>query len=236
MPLTKSDRRFHAPIPDIIDYLCREIPDNASVLEIGPGIAPFPRADVFVDILDRPDIKPDRMVKCDVCAEPLPFADKSFDFVYARHVLEDLWNPFLLCSEMSRVGKMGYIETPSPVAEFTRGVDGDGSKDPVYRGYHHHRWIIWRRGSELVFIPKFPLIEHFDITEQLFENALRIGPTYWNTYYPWMGSVKVRHLQNPHDYEFRAEAQLSIINVLNGSINESMLATNETLGASLKAA
>jgi hypothetical protein len=61
--------------------------------------------------------------KIDPISEKLPFADKEFDFVYSRHVLEDSWNPFALCEEMSRVGKSGYIETPSPIVELGRGVD-----------------------------------------------------------------------------------------------------------------
>ena len=160
MGLNKEDTRHHGPLPEMLDYLLSVIESNDRVLEIGPGLVPFPRADVYVDIIDRPDIKPDQLVKLDVCSDPLPFEDKSFDFIYCRHVLEDLWNPFHLCAEMSRVGKMGYIETPSPIAELCCGVDGDGTKDVVYRGYHHHRWFIWRRGVELVFMPKWPLVEH----------------------------------------------------------------------------
>jgi hypothetical protein len=41
------------------------------------------------------------------------------------HMLEDMYNPFPICAEMSRVAKAGYVETPSPVAELCRGVDGD---------------------------------------------------------------------------------------------------------------
>lgn len=226
MPLTPSDRRYHAALPEIIDYLCGVIQPSWRVLEIGPGLVPFRRADVFVDILDRPDIKPDALVKLDVCSDPLPFEDKSFDFIYCRHVLEDLWNPFHLCAEMSRVGKMGYIETPSPIAEMCRGVDGDGTKDSIYRGYHHHRWFVWRRGDELVFIPKFPLVESIKADEEWIDSALRAGPQYWNTYHPWMDEIAVRHLQNPLDYEFKQGAPTTILDVLNAAINESRFATD----------
>lgn len=226
MPLVQGDTLYHGPIQSITDFLCGEIGPNDRVLEIGPGNIPFPRADVFVDILDRPDIKPDQLVKLDVCTDPLPFPDQSFDFIYCRHCLEDLWNPFYICSEMSRVGKRGYIETPSPLAELAAGVDGDGSRVSVYRGYHHHRWFVWRRGDDLVFLPKWPLVDRFKIDDEWIDGALRFGPQYWNTYYPWSNHISVRHLQNPIDYEFKADSSKNILSILNASINESRAATD----------
>jgi ubiquinone/menaquinone biosynthesis C-methylase UbiE len=50
----------------------------------------------------------------------LPYEDKEFDFVYCRHVLEDLIYPFRVIKEMQRVAKAGYIETPSPMAELKK--------------------------------------------------------------------------------------------------------------------
>jgi SAM-dependent methyltransferase len=228
--LPKGSTLYHSPIDQVIDFLCSSIPASARVLEIGPGNVPFPRADVFVDLARPKHIKPDTFVRCDVCTDPLPFPDNFFDFVYCRHVLEDLWNPFRLCEEISRVGHCGHIETPSPIAEMCRGVDGDGTKEPIYRGYHHHRWFIWRRGDELTFVPKYPLIEYMKADEEWLGSALRNGPQYWNSYYPWNGCIKYRHLQNPADYEFRFDgANPSIIELLNKAINESKLATDQTL-------
>jgi ubiquinone/menaquinone biosynthesis C-methylase UbiE len=43
----------------------------------------------------------------------LPFSDKSIDFVYCSHVLEHVADPLRACMEIKRVGKQGYIETPT---------------------------------------------------------------------------------------------------------------------------
>src|SRR5882672_7035798 len=148
MPLTTTDPHHWAPIPAVVDWLTNRLPPEAKVLEIGPGHAPFFRADTFVDFAPWPiqGVAPEKLVKCDIATEPLPFEDKSYDFIYCRHVLEDMWNPFHLSKEMERVGKAGYIETPSPIAELCRGVDGGA---PPYRGYHHHRWVVWNQAGEL---------------------------------------------------------------------------------------
>ncbi|HET6280463.1 MAG TPA: class I SAM-dependent methyltransferase [Polyangia bacterium] len=45
--------------------------------------------------------------------EKMPFADKEFDFVYCSHVLEHVEDPQRACQELMRVGKRGYLETPT---------------------------------------------------------------------------------------------------------------------------
>jgi SAM-dependent methyltransferase len=200
MPLTPADPHHWAPIPAVVEWLTNRLAPDARVLEIGPGHAPFFRADTFVDFAPWPiaGVAPEKLIKCDLANEPLPFADKSFDFIYCRHTLEDMYNPFSLCKEMERVGKSGYIETPSPIAELTRGVDGGA---PPYRGYHHHRFIIWASGDDLCFVSKYPIVEYGGIDDERFANRLRQGPRYWNTYYLWQNRIHVRHLQSPLDYD-----------------------------------
>ena len=55
------------------------------------------------------DLYPQRrdVVKCNVEAEPFPFADGSFDEVYSENMLEHLKNPNLVLREMVRVLKPG---------------------------------------------------------------------------------------------------------------------------------
>ena len=131
--------------------------------------------------------------------EGLPFADKAFDFVYCRHVLEDLYNPFLMCREMSRVAKAGYIETPSPLSELCRGIDG-GS--PPWRGYHHHRFLVWNCRGVLIFLTKYPIIEYLSFENEATITArLRNNPLYWNTHLFWKNEFETRYLQ--HDVEYR---------------------------------
>jgi Methyltransferase domain len=196
MPLTNSDRHHWSPVPEIVNHLAAKY-KGKRVLEIGPGHAPFPDATVYLDWQKLPGIPSASFVKWDI-ERGVPYEDKSFDFVYARHVLEDMWNPFHLMFEMSRVAKAGYIETPSPPCEMTRGVDGNS---PQYRGYNHHRWIVWEGDGKLNFISKFPFVEYLAFADEaVTEQLLRSGPRFWNTSYLWEGEVNFRHLQCPHDF------------------------------------
>ncbi len=102
---------------------CRIQPQE-SVLDVGSGQHPFLRANVLVDrflfdsserafraqaVIDRPLFVAD--------AERLPFADKSFDVVVCQHLLEHVTDPAALLTELQRVGKRGYIETPTRLYE-----------------------------------------------------------------------------------------------------------------------
>ena len=195
MALTPESPKYWHPDQKLIDWLTnKKIPKDAKVLEIGPGTVPFARANYYVDFVDVPGL--DNFTKIDAATGKLPFGDKEFDFIYCRHVLEDSWNPFNLCEEMSRVGKAGYIETPSPLAELGRGVDG-GS--PPFRGYHHHRWIIWAAGKELRFISKYAFVEYVKFEEEKIDDALKQG-RYWNTIFLWEDRINFKHVQSPLDY------------------------------------
>lgn len=220
--LTKDDPHHYGPLEDVGKWLSHVITPDMRVLEIGPGSRPFPRADVYVDFVDLKGIDPDKLVKCDVANEPLPFPDKFFDYVVCRHTLEDLHNPFLLCSEMSRVAHAGYVETPSPIAELCRGVDGDA---PGYRGYHHHRYLVWRDGSDLHFVAKYPIVELMKASEEVIAEVLREGPVFWNTYYPWSGRIIVNHHQCGKDFNFCPPRHY--FDLLNEAIQNTITSTME---------
>ncbi|HVR60804.1 MAG TPA: methyltransferase domain-containing protein [Polyangia bacterium] len=64
--------------------------------------------------------------------EQMPFADKEFDFVYCSHVLEHVADPERACRELQRVGKRGYLETP------TLGKDMWLNVGKI----SHHRWHV----------------------------------------------------------------------------------------------
>lgn len=192
--LTDLDVKFWGPSPEIVNWVSSFIDEGASVLEIGPGVTPFFRATHFVGWTAGKNIVP-----CDLNRDRLPFSDKQFDFIYCRHVLEDLYDPFHVCEEMSRVARAGYIETPSPLAEICRGIDG-GS--PNWRGYIHHRYFTWDANGVLTFMTKYPVIEHVDFENELsVEDTLRRDPLLWNTYFMWKDRIKWQHLQ--HEVNFR---------------------------------
>lgn len=213
MALTQNDKKHWPPIQSVYDYLANVvIPKDAKVLEIGPGTVPFKRADVSVDFVDVEGVK--NLVKMDVASESLPFEDKEFDFVVARHVLEDMYNPFPLCAEMSRVAKAGYIETPSPIAELGRGVDG-GS--PPFRGYHHHRYMAWVVGNEFRMISKYPFVEYLKFDEPSIDQFLRQDAKYWNTFYLWKDRINVVHRQSPLDYNIPRDYALVLTEAMERS-------------------
>ena len=191
--------KFWGPRPQVLSYAESLIGPGASVLEIGPGHLPFAKATCFVDCFDRAGL-PGPLHCVDVIRQPLPFPDKSIDFVYCRHVIEDLVYPDLLLSEMQRVGRAGYIETPSPAAELTREVDGG---NPPYRGYVHHRWVVWLSEGKVHLVEKGNAIEHLDFAGMESDRVLD-DPFLWNTYLFWEGSFEYKRLVHWVDYDLHS--------------------------------
>ena len=98
------------------------ISGDALVLDVGSGGHPYARSDILMDrltggehrcnngmIIDRPTVFGDAL--------KMPFKDKSFDFIVASHILEHMSDPVKFISELERVGKAGYIETPNVIFE-----------------------------------------------------------------------------------------------------------------------
>jgi len=145
--------------------LLKFIPDDAKVIDVGGGAAPFPRADYVIDSVpfaERgsgsndnlheqmgvvPRYSADRWIQADLCDHrPWPIADKAFDFATCSHLLEDVRDPIWICSELRRIAKAGYIEVPSRVVEQSKGVE-----NPCHAGFYHHRWLITKDSNRLDF-------------------------------------------------------------------------------------
>lgn len=122
-------------------------PDDL-VLDLGSGQDPHPRANILCDkfivdnserscgsglLVDRPLVLAD--------ATTTPFPDNAFDFVFCSHLLEHMDRPEALLQELQRIGKRGYIETPSKVYE-------------KLWGWHFHRWYVTVEDSRLVLEEK----------------------------------------------------------------------------------
>ncbi len=116
------------------------------VLEIGSGHQPSYRADVLCDkYLTNEErggsLKKDRPIFLADCHN-LPFKDKIFDYVISCQVLEHVKDPLRCCEELSRVGKKGYIETPTLFWE------------KLHPSRKYHRWFILLIDNTLVFYSK----------------------------------------------------------------------------------
>lgn len=81
----------------------------------------------------------------------LPFEDGQFDLILCGHTIEDLENPEPLLTEMERVGKRGFIQSPSRLAEQTIGIRDRESTRP---GHPHHHWIAESVGGRLLLYSK----------------------------------------------------------------------------------
>lgn len=126
-----------------------KIKNEWRVLDVGSGHNPHPRADVILDKYIQNNrersgkpikvIGNQRFVQGDVCR--LPFKDKSFDYIIASHIAEHVDDPKAFCQEIIRVGKAGYIETPSKFAE-------------MMLGEIFHKWYVYVKNGILFFEKK----------------------------------------------------------------------------------
>jgi hypothetical protein len=98
-------------------------------------------------------------------------------------------DPSGMLRELARVGKRGYIETPSPLAEMCRGIDA-GS--PQWRGYNHHRHIVWVSGGTLKILPKLPQVEYLPFDDERYVRIIKEYPALSNTYMLWEDDFEVR--------------------------------------------
>ena len=127
------------------------LPADARVLDVGGWACPLSRADAVLDLMPYATrglygwagdpgaerFSAETWVQHDICArEPFPFADDAFDLVVCSHTLEDVRDPVWVASELSRVGRAGYVEVPSRLQEQSWGVNGN------YVGWSHHYWLI----------------------------------------------------------------------------------------------
>ncbi len=121
-------------------------PDDL-VLDVGCGAFPNEAASISCDrSLDEDRHRTGRRTEVDrpfvLCdATALPFRDGSVGFVIASHIGEHVDDPALLCSELSRVAVAGYIETPSPLADYLLDEE-------------YHQWRVGGGGSSIHFSRK----------------------------------------------------------------------------------
>jgi len=94
----------------------------------------------------------------DVCAGGWPYPDKFFDFAICSHLLEDVREPLVVCRELARVARRGYVEVPSRAREIFAKARFFGLRAAFGNvpevGFYHHRWMVEIEGMHLRFLRK----------------------------------------------------------------------------------
>lgn len=217
--MTENQENFYGKVYPNYDHqqLIAAFGINSSdkVLDVGGGHNPFLRADFIIDsdITDGlhrdgqkiPEELKHKFIAADI--HDLPFEDKSIDFIYCSHVLEHVLDPARACSELIRVGKRGFIETPRKCSE-------------LFAGYPSHQWLIDTIEGELVFerrqfieSPYFNSMLHAVWrSKKLERNALRTFLNVSCVQFPWQDTFAfrvVRTERNAFDYMNAEHAGLS---------------------------
>ncbi len=129
------------------DYVDFCISKGEAVLDIGSGNHPFPLATHLADLktddnFDRggAELHKDERPFYKINIESMPFQSKEFAFVYCSHVLEHVNDPIAACREIMRIGKRGYIETPTRAS------------DMLYNFSRLHRWHVAKAENALIFV------------------------------------------------------------------------------------
>lgn len=206
--------------------IAERLTPSSMVLDVGGAREPFRFATHVMDVVSRDQAAglwgqtvprhappPENWIVYDICSpEPFPFPDKFFDFVVCGHTLEDVRDPVRVCRELSRVAKAGYIETPSPLLELTRGMDPAGRH---WVGYYHHRWLVDVVDGELVFLFK----PHFLHASRRFHFPPRYGERWQHegrayTCLLWDGEVRARE----HVIVVREALEAEIERVVRGAL------------------
>ena len=143
------------------------IKEGDKVLDVGYGDRSFPLATHAIDPIEDDKEKFYRFYPLQVLEgvkyyqmfiERTTFQDKYFDFVYCSHILDYLDKPEIACKELIRIGKAGYIETPTRFNE-------------ILFGQPSHQWIVENIGGKLVFQRK-KSYEGLQLLTDLFYEAI----------------------------------------------------------------
>lgn len=196
-------------------------PDHGWVLDVGAGHAPHPRADLVVDkyaadnfertthlSFDKPLVVGD--------GEALPFADGTFAYVIASHVLEHATDPPLFAGELSRVAQAGWVQVPSRQSELSFG-------------WAFHPWLIdLDRSDTLVFLargdqkaPLGPLFHEAARDSYLFRLWMGAHRSLWYHSVHWRGELTV---------ERRGESRAETVATLDVEQTVSLLARSAARG------
>jgi len=177
-------QKYWFPNKKIVEFYQRQCEEKQfrRILEIGPGGTPFSKATHLINtdesVAEKAKESDKNFYFINICVKTFPFGDFFFDFGYSRHTFEDIWDPLHAFTEMTRMCRSGFIETPSPLVEL----------------HYRYRYIIWtdKESNTLYFLPKMPIVEHLTFSKEFQEmiNFYLENEYYWNNYYEWNETKK----------------------------------------------
>jgi len=144
------------------------------VLEIGPGADPHKRSDILLEkkFGSEEEARSQRAGKNKMKSNrqiiyfdgsKFPFKDKSFDYIICSHVLEHVDDVEFFISEITRVGKKGYLEYPTIYYDY------------IYNFKVHKSFLLFRDGV-LFWMPKSDsCLNVFLCVQKLFYTANTAG-------------------------------------------------------------
>ena len=167
------------------------------VVDLASSNAGWKYADVFTDVNDHSEFYRNKydgkkeFIQCNV--ENNPFQDKEFDFVIASHILEHVDDPFHFCKELTRIGKRGYIEVPTPL--WDNLVDG-----PHFVKYGHKWWVTFDdTDNSIVINPKINVVNKFlSIKEHNYHMAFFRDSIITRLY--WEDDISIKKGDNIYTY------------------------------------
>jgi ubiquinone/menaquinone biosynthesis C-methylase UbiE len=152
----------------------KNISPNDLVLEVGPGANPFRKSDILLEKkfsdeiearsqrADKGKIKTNKQIVL-FDGEKFPFKDKTFDYIICSHVLEHVDNVESFVSEITRVGKKGYLEYPTIYYDY------------IYN-FNIHKSFLLFRDCILFWMPKSESsLNDFVCVQKLFYMANKAG-------------------------------------------------------------
>lgn len=173
------------------------------VLEIGPGGTPHPRSDVFLEkrYEDPAEAEGQRGYAPPLREQDLnkvvyydggrfPFADKAYDYVICSHALEHVEEVDRFLSEITRVGKKGYLEYPTIYYDYLYNFD-------------EHASLLYCRNQVIYWMPKADSgLERFKPVHAFFHETLKKGYSgFVDSLKPWLfqgfewfGSIESRRV------------------------------------------
>ena len=160
------------------------------VLDVGSGDNPCFRADIICDRYPVDSSQRSGQMKVQIYPhqkmvigniQSLPFKDKSFDFVICRHLLEHLENPGRSMEELMRVGRRGYIETPSALME-------------MLYGWYFHKWLVRFNAGKIIFAKKdknqaYGILPNEIKKDKSFEELVHDNPDVFLVRCQWEGKI-----------------------------------------------